>query len=110
MADVEREKATSNNLKKMLAATVIASTLACSAMLGMTVAANELSKESHITGSFMKTLNGDTVKTEQATYSVEDIRDLVELDTDVLFSLDQVSVPLAAGCRPYSNSHHPHFF
>jgi len=54
-----------NSAKKVLVASTVLTAAFCGAIFGLTLVANEASKESHVTNGLLTTVDGDVVKTQE---------------------------------------------
>ena len=90
---------TQSMLKKGIGTLFIIVLALIGAMLGVTLAANEVSKESHVKGSAMTTLSGGAVQTDSVV-SFSSVWDIPALPTTTLRELEALTVyltPAAAG-------------
>ena len=100
IADAERNEAEQRRAKRMvmwaLLVAVLMILVLLGAMVGISLAANEASKESHVSnGGLMTALDGSAVKTEVAR-SFGSLFDLPLLNTTALATLELITVRLAA--------------
>jgi hypothetical protein len=100
VADAERNEAEQRRAKRMamwaLLVAVLMILVLLGAMVGISLAANEASKESHVSnGGLMTALDGSAVKTEVAR-SFGSLFDLPLLNTTALATLELITVRLAA--------------
>ena len=100
IADAKRNEAEQRRAKRMvmwaLLVAVLMILVLLGAMVGISLAANEASKESHVSnGGLMTALDGSAVKTEVAR-SFGSLFDLPLLNTTALATLELITVRLAA--------------
>ncbi len=100
VADAERNEAEQRRAKRMVMSALLVAVLMIlvllGAMVGISLAANEASKESHVgNGGLMTALDGSAVKTEAAR-SFGSLFDLPLLNTTALATLELITVRLAA--------------
>ena len=100
VADAERSEAEQRRAKRMvmwaLLVAVLMILVLLGAMVGISLAANEASKESHVSnGGLMTALDGSAVKTEVAR-SFGSLFDLPLLNSTALATLELITVRLAA--------------
>ena len=94
-----RSGKTQNMLKKGIGTLFIITLALIGAMLGVTLAANEVSKESHVKGSAVTTLSGEAVQTDSVV-SFSSVWDIPALPMTTLRELEALTVyltPAAAG-------------
>lgn len=77
------------NLKRVVFVVLFLAIVACGAMLGIVVGANEASKESHVNGNVMVGLGGGAVQVEGCE-SFADMRSFLDMPAEVMAKLDFV--------------------
>jgi hypothetical protein len=76
-----------NSAKKVLVASTVLTAAFCGAVFGLTLVANEASKESHVSNGLLTTLDGDVVKTTEN----KTMKSLAELSAKTIAEQDFVS-------------------
>ena len=89
VGDFMKQQAKVKNLKRVVFVVLFLAIVACGAMLGIVVGANEASKESHVNGNVMVGLGGGAVQVEGCE-SFADMRSFLDRPAEEMAKLDFV--------------------
>ena len=89
VGDFIKQQAKVKNLKRVVFVVLFLAIVACGAMLGIVVGANEASKESHVNGNVMVGLGGGAVQVEGCE-SFADMRSFLDRPAEEMAKLDFV--------------------